>query len=306
MKFMRIIFFGTPEFAVPALEILIKNGFEISAVITAPDKPAGRGLKLHISPVKECALKNNLLVLQPEKLKDIQFYEFLKNLKPDLGIVVAFRMLPDSLFSLPKAGTFNLHASLLPDYRGAAPISWAIINGEQMTGMTTFFLKHEIDTGDIIFQEKMQIDDSEDAGSLHDKLKIEGAKLILKTVEEIRKGTIKTYPQLMSEGIKKAPKIFRDVCELNWELPVKKVYDKIRGLSPYPGAWSKLNGKILKIFESSYVSDSSSTTHTGEIITDQKTFIKIKCADGFLTLKEIQMEGKARMNTQEFLRGNKI
>ena len=175
-----------------------------------------------------------------------------------------------------------------------------------MTGMTTFFLKHEIDTGDIIFQEKMQIDDSEDAGSLHDKLKIEGAKLILKTVEEIRKGTIKTYPQLMSEGIKKAPKIFRDVCELNWELPVKKVYDKIRGLSPYPGAWSKLNGKILKIFESSYVSDSSSTTHTGEIITDQKTFIKIKCADGFLTLKEIQMEGKARMNTQEFLRGNKI
>src|SRR5688572_14256950 len=246
MNQLRIIFMGTPEFAVPSLEILLENNFNVVAVITAPDKPQGRGQEVVGSPVKECALKYHVPVLQPTNLKSPEFLEELKSYNANLQIVVAFRMLPESVWSMPSLGTFNLHGSLLPQYRGAAPINWAIINGEKETGVTTFFLKHEIDTGSIIFQEKEPIHDSDDIGSLYERLMKRGSQLVLKTVKAIETGNYPTVPQPQGIEIKHAPKIFKETCEINWDQSTGQIINFVRGLSPYPGAWTVLNGKTFK------------------------------------------------------------
>jgi methionyl-tRNA formyltransferase len=305
MTSLRIIFMGTPEFAVPSLEILIAQKFNVVAVITAPDKPQGRGQKLIPSPVKEAALKHNLLILQPTNLKSPEFIEELKSYKANLQIVVAFRMLPEVVWSMPSLGTFNLHASLLPQYRGAAPINWAIINGETETGVTTFFLKHEIDTGSIIFQEKEPIYASDDAGTLYNRLMKKGSDLVLKTVKAISAGDYPSLPQNISEEIKHAPKIFKETCEINWNQTVKKVVDFVRGLSPYPGAWTVLNGKVYKILKSEPTVDNrQSTVECGQWTVDNG--LKIKTTDGWINILEFQPEGKKRMLVAEFLRGNRI
>jgi len=297
---------GTPEFAVPSLEILVQNKFNVVAVITAPDKPQGRGQKLTPSPVKECALKYNLPVLQPANLKSAEFQEELKSYQANLQIVVAFRMLPEVVWSMPAIGTFNLHASLLPQYRGAAPINWAIINGERETGVTTFFLKHEIDTGSIIFQEKETILETDDAGSLYERLMHKGANLVLKTVQAIEQGDYPSLPQSEATEIKHAPKIFKETCEINWNQPSKKIIDFVRGLSPYPAAWSKINDKVYKVFRCSLSNSQQSTIDSQPWITDNKTFLTIKTTDGWVSIDEFQPEGKKRMNVSEFFRGNKL
>ena len=308
-KDFRIVFMGTPEFAVPSLAILVKNDFNISAVVTAPDKPAGRGLHLHESAVKKYATEKNLFVLQPEKLKSPDFIESLNALQPDLMVVVAFRMLPEIIWSMPAVGTFNLHASLLPQYRGAAPINWAIMNGEKETGLTTFFLEHEIDTGAIILQEKISIGENETAGELHDRMKIEGANLVLKTVNLILNEEYKLTPQVAVQPVYSAPKIFSEQCEINWAKSYSEIQNHIRGLSPYPGAFTTLNGKMLKVFKSKK-SDVENfqiqKSEPGKAESDGKTFLRFHCADFPIDLLEIQLEGKKRMNVQEFLRGNKI
>jgi methionyl-tRNA formyltransferase len=304
---------GTPEFAVPSLEILIANKFNVVAVITAPDKPQGRGQKLVPSPVKECALKYNVPVLQPTNLKSPEFIEELKSFQANLQVVVAFRMLPETVWSMPELGTFNLHASLLPQYRGAAPINWAIINGEKETGATTFFLKHEIDTGSIIFQEKELILDSDDVGSLYDRLMKKGAQLVLKTVRAIEKGNYPSLVQSSDVEIKHAPKIFKETCEINWNQSGESVRNFVRGLSPYPSAWATLNGKMFKILKCGLSTvhrqpltvDSRQQT-VGEVKTDDKTYLYIKTSDGWVSIEELQPEGKKKMTIQEFLRGNKI
>lgn len=303
---LRIIFMGTPEFAVPCLEILVEHKFNVVAVITAPDKPQGRGQKLVPSPVKEAALKHNLPVLQPTNLKAPVFIEELKSYQANLQIVVAFRMLPEVVWAMPTLGTFNLHASLLPQYRGAAPINWAIINGETETGVTTFFLKHEIDTGSIIFQEKEPIHESDTIGTLYERLMHKGAKLVLKTVKAIEAGDYPSLPQNISDEIKHAPKIFKETCEINWNQSAKKVVDFVRGLSPYPGAWTVLNGKMYKIFscEKSIADSNQSRVDAGQWIIDQG--LKIKVINGWVNILELQPEGKKRMPIEEFLRGNKI
>jgi methionyl-tRNA formyltransferase len=302
---LRIIFMGTPEFAVPCLEILVEQKFNVVAVITAPDKPQGRGQKLVPSPVKEAALKHNLPILQPANLKAPAFIEELKSYQANLQIVVAFRMLPEVVWAMPTLGTFNLHASLLPQYRGAAPINWAIINGETETGVTTFFLKHEIDTGSIIFQEKEPIHESDTIGTLYERLMHKGAKLVLKTVKAIEAGDYPSLPQNTSEEIKHAPKIYKETCEINWNQSAKKVVDFVRGLSPYPGAWTVFNGKTYKIFlcEKSMV-DNQSMVDVGQWTIDQG--LKIKVIDGWVSVLEFQPEGKKRMLVEEFFRGNKI
>lgn len=305
MNSLRIIFMGTPEFAVPCLEILIEQKFNVVAVITAPDKPQGRGQKLVPSPVKEAALKHKLPVLQPTNLKAPAFVEELKSYQANLQIVVAFRMLPEVVWAMPTLGTFNLHASLLPQYRGAAPINWAIINGETETGVTTFFLKHEIDTGSIIFQEKETIHESDTVGTLYERLMHKGAKLVLKTVKAIEAGDYPILPQTTSEEIKHAPKIFKETCEINWNQPAKKVVDFVRGLSPYPGAWTVLNGKTYKILNCEpTVISRPSTADIGQWTVDSG--LKIKASDGWVNVLEFQPEGKKRMQVEEFLRGNKI
>ena len=296
---------GTPEFAVPSLEILLKEGYSIAAVITAPDKPAGRGMHLHQSAVKKFALENNLKILQPEKLKDENFLSELKSLQPDLGVVVAFRKLPEAVWNLPRLGTFNLHASLLPNYRGAAPINWAIINGEKETGATTFFLTHEIDTGKIILQEKIPIGESETADELHDRMKVIGASLILKTLKQIENGNIQTTDQLLSGDFKKAPKIFTEDCQINFEKTTEEVFNLIRGLSPYPASFTTLNGKMLKIFRAEKKLEAHSAT-PGSILSDGKTFLRFACSDGWIEIKELQLEGKKKMTVEEFLRGHKL
>ena len=317
MNQLRIIFMGTPEFAVPSLEILIENKFNVVAVITAPDKPQGRGQKLTPSPVKECALKYNVPVLQPTNLKLPEFIEELKSYQANLQVVVAFRMLPEIVWSMPSLGTFNLHASLLPQYRGAAPINWAIINGEKETGATTFFLKHEIDTGSIIFQEKEPILDSDDIGLLYDRLMKKGAQLVLKTVRAIEKGDYPSIVQSSDLEIKHAPKIFKEMCQINWNQTSEAVRNFVRGLSPYPGAWAILNGKVFKILKCSLppvdgrqgTVDSGQSTvvsRVGDVWTDDKTYLYIKTSDGWISIDELQPEGKKKMNIQEFLRGNKI
>jgi methionyl-tRNA formyltransferase len=305
-KDLRIIYMGTPEFAVPALELLVENGWNVIAVITAPDKPKGRGQKLIPSPVKEAALKNNIPVLQPTNLKDPGFQEELKSLKADLQIVVAFRMLPESVWNMPPIGTFNLHASLLPNYRGAAPINWAIINGEKETGVTTFFLKHEIDTGSIIFQEKVPILDEDDLGTVYEKLMNIGSKLVLKTVEAISMNDVHPLKQDESKAIHHAPKIFKETGLINWNNTAESIHNLVRGLSPYPAAWTEIDGKNCKIFKTRLSTEHNPSVKTGDIISDGKSFLKFQTGNGILEILELQVEGKKRMKVEDFLRGNKI
>ena len=296
---------GTPDFAVPSLEILIENKYEVAAIITAPDKPAGRGLKLQTSPVKDVAVLHNIPVLQPTSLKDPAFIEELKSYNANLQIVVAFRMLPETVWNMPEIGTFNLHASLLPQYRGAAPINWAIINGEKETGCTTFFLQHEIDTGDILFSEKEPIGEDDNFEELYNRLKVKGAGLVLKTVQSIEKENYTPQPQQYSDTLKSAPKIHKETCKIDWSKSADEIRNFIRGLSPYPAAWTELNGKTLKIFKTKKVSDSS-TKAPGEIESDQKTYIHYHTGHGTLAILELQLEGKKRMTVEEFLRGYKF
>jgi methionyl-tRNA formyltransferase len=299
---------GTPEFAVASLDALVKAGFDIVGVITAPDKPAGRGQKLNESAVKQYAVANGLKVLQPEKLKNPEFLDELKALQADLQVVVAFRMLPELVWGMPPMGTINLHGSLLPHYRGAAPINWAIINGEHFSGVSTFFLKQEIDTGDILFTETVPIAETDTAGDLHDTLMEVGAKLLVKTVKAIESGDYKEQPQeALAEGIelKHAPKIFKETCQIDWLQPVENIYNLIRGLSPYPTAFTTLNGKVFKIFAAEKQLIEPGIL-PGGFLTDSKTFLKFACADGFIVAKDVQLEGKKRMGIEEFLRGVKL
>jgi methionyl-tRNA formyltransferase len=296
---------GTPEFAVPSLEVLVENKYNVVAVITAPDKPQGRGQKLSASPVKECALKYDIPVLQPTNLKSPEFLEELKSYQANLQIVVAFRMLPEVVWAMPSLGTFNLHASLLPQYRGAAPINWAIINGEKETGATTFFLKHEIDTGSIIYQHKEAITDSDTVGTLYERLMNNGAQLVLKTVKAIEAGDYPSVPQPEGIEIKHAPKIFKETCEIQWNKTSEQVRNFVRGLSPYPAAWSMLNGKTFKIYSVSIVNHPENK-NAGEISTDNKNYLYVKTLDGWVSIDEFQPEGKKRMAVQEYFRGNRI
>lgn len=297
---------GTPEFAVASLDVLLENKFNVVAVITAPDKPQGRGQKPAGSPVKACALKHNIPVLQPANLKSPQFLEELQCYNANLQIVVAFRMLPEAVWAMPSLGTFNLHGSLLPQYRGAAPINWAIINGEKETGVTTFFLKHEIDTGSIIFQEKESIHDSDDVGSLYERLMKRGARLVLKTVKAIEGGSYPSTPQTTAIEIKHAPKILKETCQINWSQSSTQIINFVRGLSPYPAAWTILNGKTFKIFKFQQATVDSRQSAVGQLETDNKTYLYVKTSDGWVSITEFQPEGKKRMTVQEFFRGNKI
>ena len=308
---MKIIFMGTPEFAVASLDALLQAKQEVVAVVTAPDKPAGRGRQLSQSAVKEFALQKKLPVLQPEKLKNPEFLQELESFKADLQVVVAFRMLPEMVWKMPSKGTINLHASLLPQYRGAAPINWAVINGEKQTGVSTFFLKQEIDTGDLILTDQTSILETDTAGNVHDKLMVIGAKLLVKTVAMIESGNYQEVSQkdlIMNEEaieLKHAPKIFKEDCQINWAQPVEKVYDFIRGLSPYPTAFTHLNNKVLKVFWAEK-QETDPGISASAFLTDHKTFLKFACTDGFISLKEVQLEGKKRMPVDEFLRGIKL
>jgi len=299
---MNIIFMGTPGFAVPSLDILFNKNYHISAVITVPDKKQGRGLKVHYSEVKKYALGKNLKILQPENLKDESFITEIKNLNPDLIIVVAFRILPEKVYSIPKFGSFNLHASLLPKYRGAAPINRAIINGETKTGVTTFFLRQKVDTGNIILQKETEIDESDNAGTLHDKLSILGAEATLETVEMIKSGNIRTFQQDESNACK-APKIFREDCIINWNRPSAEIRNLIRGLSPYPGAFSTFENKIFKIFSANLTADLSDSEPGMISVRDRKLFVHT--SDNLLELTEIQPEGKRKLTSPEFINGLK-
>ncbi len=299
---------GTPEFAVASLDALIKAGGNIVGVITAPDKPGGRGMQSQQSAVKKYAVEQNLKVLQPEKLKNPEFLEELKSLQADLHVVVAFRMLPEVVWSMPSMGSVNLHGSLLPQYRGAAPINWAIINGEKQTGVTTFKLKQEIDTGDILLQESFPIDENATAGEVHDTMKEIGASLLIKTITGIADGSIQEKPQqnVPDEGLKaslkQAPKILMDTCRINWSQPVENVFNMVRGLSPYPAAFIVINEKMLKIYKAK--KEIVLPAHTeGDYVTDGKTFLKFTCTNGYLELLEVQLEGKKKMTIEEFLRG---
>jgi len=306
-KDLRIVFMGTPDFAVASLDILVQHGYQIVGVITAPDKPAGRGLQLQESAVKKYAVSKGLNVLQPEKLKNPAFLEELKALQADLQVVVAFRMLPEAVWNMPPLGTINVHASLLPDYRGAAPINWAIINGEKASGVTTFKLQHAIDTGNILFSEQVPIREDETAGELHDALMQTGAQLLLKTVDALAAGTAVEQPQPepAPAQIKHAPKIFKEDCRINWEQPVDNIYNLVRGLSPYPTAWTLLQGRQLKIFRAAKEHTTPSVA-PGEAITDHKTWLKIAAPDGYLSLQEVQLEGKKKMDIEAFLRGYRM
>jgi methionyl-tRNA formyltransferase len=311
-KDLQIVYMGTPEFAVAPLEVLLNNGCNIVGVVTAPDKPSGRGLQLNESAVKKFAKEKGLKILQPEKLKSSEFIEELKSLKADLQIVVAFRMLPEIVWSMPPLGTFNLHASLLPQYRGAAPINWAIINGENKTGVTTFFLQHDIDTGNIIFQEEVSIGEDENVGSLYNRLMHIGAELVLKTVKAIADGTAPSIPQTSIEidNLKHAPKIFKETCHINWNDTANKIHNLIRGLSPYPGAFFYLiNNNEEELLIKVYNSKPEIVSHSfpvGSIISDNKKVLKVACINGFVHLLELQAAGKKRMSTEEFLRGFKL
>jgi methionyl-tRNA formyltransferase len=300
---LRIVFMGTPDFAVPTLQALVEHNYNVVAVITAPDKPAGRGQKLHQSPVKEYAVAQSIPVLQPTNLKAEAFLKELRSYKANLQIIVAFRMLPEVVWAMPELGSFNIHGSLLPQYRGAAPINWAIINGEKETGVTSFFLKHEIDTGDLIFQERVPILEEDDFGSVYEKLKYEGAKLALRTVQAIEHGEVQPQPQVTSAEIKHAPKIYKETCEINWNQPARQVRNFIRGLSPYPAAWARLNGKTFKIFKTEALESTAYDVAPGHIQTDNKTYLHVQTAAGAISVLDLQMEGKKRMPVQDLLRG---
>lgn len=301
---------GTPDFAVASLDALVKAGGNVVGVITAPDKPAGRGLQLQQSAVKQYALAAGLRVLQPEKLRNPLFLDELRSLKADLQIVVAFRMLPEAVWNMPPMGTVNVHGSLLPQYRGAAPINWAVINGETETGVTTFKLKHEIDTGDVLLQEKIPIGKNETAGELHDRMKEIGARLLVKTVKGLAEGSLVEHPQLsllesISFAVKHAPKIFSETCRIDWNKPVGDVHNLVRGLSPHPGAFTTLSGKTLKIYRSEK-EETPPPAAPGEVDTDGKTYLKFACKNGSIRVKELQLEGKKRMSVDDFLRGYKF
>lgn len=313
-KDLRIVFMGTPEFAVESLKGLVENGYNVVGVITMPDKPAGRGHKIQYSAIKKYAMENNLPLLQPEKLKDETFIAALKIWDADLQIVVAFRMLPEIVWNMPRFGTFNLHASLLPQYRGAAPINWAVINGDKETGATTFFLNHQIDTGKIILQEKITINEDDNAGNIHDGLMVKGAKLVQKTVDLILENKINTIAQneLITDEktLKPAPKIFKETCRIDWSQPAKNIYNLIRGLSPYPTAWTELcmpgkEPQQLKIYASQIIFEKHSL-RPGLVISDNKNQIKIACQDGFIGILQLQLPGKKAMKTDELLRGYKL
>ncbi|MBR1596880.1 MAG: methionyl-tRNA formyltransferase [Phocaeicola sp.] len=310
-KDLRIVYMGTPDFAVESLRRLVEGGYNIVGVITMPDKPMGRhGSVLQASPVKQYAVSQGLKVLQPEKLKDEAFVNELRALQADLQIVVAFRMLPEVVWNMPRLGTFNLHASLLPQYRGAAPINWAVINGDTETGITTFFLQHEIDTGAIIQQVRVPIADTDNVEVVHDKLMVLGGDLVIETVEAILAGTVKAIPQetlfQSDEDLRPAPKIFKETCRIDWSKGVKRVYDFIRGLSPYPAAWTELSvgDKVLelKIFAASKEFCTHQQT-VGTVLTDHKSYIKVALEDGFLNILTLQLSGKKRMEVTDFLRG---
>ena len=292
---------GTPEFAVPSLRILVENNYNVVGVITSVDKPAGRGRKLVQSAVKQFAVEHGLNVLQPKNLKAPDFVEELRALKADLQIIVAFRMLPEVVWNMPSIGTFNLHGSLLPKYRGAAPINWAVINGEKETGVTTFFLKHKIDTGDILMQEKLPIGEDETVGEVYGRMMEMGGGVVLKTVKMIEKDGYTLSPQDASK-VTQAPKIFPETCEIDFEKTTGEVHNFIRGLSPYPGAWTTLDGKKLKVFKTKKSIENHSK-QVGTIVSDDKKFLKIATADGFVEVLELQLQGKKRMDTKAFLNG---
>ena len=309
-KCMRIVFMGTPQFAVASLQALVENGYNVVGVITMPDKPAGRGYQLQPSAVKTYALTQGLPVLQPEKLKDEAFLQQLRELRADIQIVVAFRMLPEVVWNMPPHGTFNLHSSLLPQYRGAAPINWAIINGEKETGVTTFFLTHEIDTGKIIFQEKTKIDETDNAESLHNRLMTIGADLVLKTTDAIINGTVQSVSQSElyenETDLKPAPKIFKETCRINWNQSAHDVRNFIRGLSPYPAAWTELNNSVFKIFACEIIENNAQQLPVGAIKTDNKTFLHVGVNSGAVSITDIQVSGKKRMKIADFLNGYKF
>ncbi|WP_232516149.1 methionyl-tRNA formyltransferase [Chitinophaga caeni] len=307
LKDLKIVFMGTPDFAVASLDALVQEGCQVVGVVTAPDKPAGRGLKLQESAVKTYAVEKGLHLLQPLKLKDPAFLESLAALKADIQVVVAFRMLPEVVWNMPPMGTINVHGSLLPNYRGAAPINWAVINGEKETGVTTFKLQHAIDTGNILLQDKTRIDENATAGQVYEDLMYRGAKLLVKTLEGLVAGDIKEQEQahLDPGDLKHAPKIFKEDGKIDWNQPIDKVYNLVRGLSPYPTAWTFLNDKSIKIFraEKEYA---NTNIAAGHFFTDGKTFLKIAATDGYLKLLDVQMEGKKRMDIESFLRGVKL
>lgn len=322
MSKLRIAYLGTPDFAVEPLRRLVEQqrecadcGYEIVGVVTMPDKVINkRGTQLLMSPVKQYAVAQNIPVLQPESLKNEEFLAALKEWNADLQIVVAFRMLPESVWNMPRLGTFNLHASLLPQYRGAAPINWAIINGDKESGVTTFFLKHDIDTGDVILQDKVAIDDKDTAGTLHDKLMFQGGDTVVKTVRLIVEGRADTLPQskmyVDESELRPAPKIFRDTCRINWQLPVRSVYDFIRGMSPYPAAWTELvgeNGDVvpIKVYEAAVESAAHNCT-VGTMLSDGKSYIKVALDGGYISFLSVQLPGKRRMAVDELLRGFRI
>ncbi len=300
----KIVFMGTPEFAVASLDSLFTAGFNIVGVITAPDKPGGRGMQLQQSAVKQYAVAKGLHILQPEKLKNPDFLAELKSLRADVQVVVAFRMLPELVWNMPPMGTINLHGSLLPQYRGAAPINWAVINGEQRTGVTTFKLQHEIDTGNILLQESFAIGEDENVGQIHDRMKDIGASLIVKTIEGLVANTITEQPQPTNNNgqLKHAPKIFTETCAIDWAKDGNSIYNLIRGLSPYPAAFCFLDEKKLKVFAAT--KEIGAHQHIpGTYLTDGKTFLKYACADGFILITDLQLEGKKRMEIEDFLRG---
>jgi methionyl-tRNA formyltransferase len=306
-KDLRIVFMGTPDFAVSSLDALVHAGCNIVGVITAPDKPAGRGMLLQQSAVKKYAVEHLLQILQPEKLKNPEFLGQLKNLQADLQIVVAFRMLPEVVWNMPPMGSVNLHGSLLPQYRGAAPINWAVINGEKETGVTTFKLKHDIDTGDILLQDRFLIGENDTAGEVHDRMKDIGAALLVKTVKGIADASIAEQPQQstinnQSSTLHHAPKIFTDTCKIDFTKTTAQVHNLIRGLSPFPGAFTFLNNKMCKIYKSEKVLSATNPV-AGSYDTDGKTYLHFACADGYIAVKELQLEGKKKMLIEDFLRG---
>ena len=314
-KSLRIVYMGTPDFAVESLRCLVEGGYNVVGVVTGPDKAVGRhGSVLQPTPVKQYAVEKGLRVLQPEKLKDEAFIEELRSLQADLQIVVAFRMLPEIVWSMPPLGTFNLHASLLPQYRGAAPINWAVINGDTETGVTTFFLKHEIDTGAVIRQVTVPISDTDCVGDVHDRLMMLGGSVVCDTVDAILEGKVVPIPQeqmLPEEELRPAPKIFKDTCRIAWNRTTKQVYDFIRGLSPYPAAWTTLispdgSEQVMKVYEAVKIEKPISSDTCGAVATDGKTFLHVHTIDGAIGIRSLQLAGKKRMSVEDFLRGYRL
>ena len=309
-KDLRIVFMGTPEFAVPSLRALVDGGYNVVAVVTTPDKPAGRGQKIHESDVKVAARELGLPILQPEKLRDPEFVEAMQALQPDLGIVIAFRMLPEVIWAMPRFGTFNLHASLLPQYRGAAPINWAIINGEKETGVTTFLLNHEIDKGAIVGQIRVPIGDEDNIGTMYDRLMEVGTGLVIDTVERIAAGDIDPVEQMHIDEstLRPAPKIFKEDCSIDWSRNGQDIVNFVRGLSPYPAAWTPMSGEgvqplTAKIFSAKVIANPNGGGQCGNIESDGKNYIRVRCADGFVEIGELQIAGKKRMAVKELLLG---